>query len=243
MPGTLNESIAPKNPNYSNTTFPNALDDAKEYGLMQDIDSEMLQQYKRYESQIAAGNFDVAFQIAYSTIPGSSKKLADALFDAKKYNWLRDSVLSMQDFFLNSFQKYIDEKTKEAVGLSNNEKDPNWDLKAYTIAKTNQLLFEKFPIYLDVNKWEQHDDLWLQGNHNYNMFYMDADWIRYPMLDKRWDVETGKFVDNPLNGTETKAYMKAYSFLGRGETNSSNEIYIYAYKRPAISFSVYLKRI
>lgn len=228
---------------FYHTNFPNSLDDVTEHGLMQDVDTDMIAQYKIYENQLASGQSQAAYNTAYTNVNG--KRLADALFNADKYNWIRDSILSMQDFFLNKFDTYIAKKTQEVVGSSDDEDDVNSDVSSYTIDKVNSLLFtEKYYVPLLISNWTQ-DNLTKLYKQNVAISgaYASREYVRYPLLNKEYDVSSLSFYDVSMTATQVRQYNKLYSLLCNGEVNSNGIVTIYAYKLPSASFSILLKRV
>lgn len=232
-----------KNENFYNTNFPNSLDDVTEHALMQDIDSDLVAQYKLYESQIAAGNPQAAYNTAYSPVNG--KRLADSLFNADKYNWLRDSVLAMQEFFLNKFDNYIAKKTQEQVGTSDEEDTTSSAASAYTIDKVNSLLFDEIHyVPLLTSNWTQDSltklykqDVAVSG------IYASRDYVRHPLLTKAYDVDTMSFYDVSYTAAQIKQYNKLYGYLCIGDVKSNGIATFYAYKLPKSTFGIMLKRV
>lgn len=228
---------------FYHTNFPNSLDDVTEHGLMQDVDTDMIAQYKIYENQLASGQSQAAYNTAYTNVNG--KRLADALFNADKYNWIRDSILSMQDFFLNKFDNYIAKKTQEVVGSSDDEDDPSSGAAAYTIDKVNELLFtEKHYVPLLVSNWTQ-DSLTKLYKQSVSVsgIYSNREYVRHPLLNKEYDISTLSFSDISMTATQVKKYNKLYACLCNGEVNANGIATFYAFKLPSETFSIMLKRV
>lgn len=232
-----------KNETFYNTNFPNSLDDVTEHCLMQDIDSTLISQYKTYESQVASGQTQAAYNTAYTEVNG--KRLADSLFNADKYNWLRDSILAMQEFFLNKFDTYMNSKTQAEVGTAEDEDDPLSGASAYTIDKVNSLLFtEVYYVPLLAANWTQ-DDLTKLYKQNVAVsgVYASKEYVRHPLLTKEYNTSTLGFQDVALTASQIKSYNKLYACLCIGEVKSDGIATFYAYKLPKSDFSVMLKRV
>lgn len=232
-----------KNTNFYNTNFPDSLDDVSEHGLMQDIDAELVSQYKTYEAQLAAGQSQAAYNTAYTPVNG--KRLADALFNADKYNWIRDSILSMQEFFFNKFDAYISKKTQEVVGTSEDENSSSSSTAAYTINKVNSLLFDEvYYVPLLNSNWTQ-DKLTKLYTQNVAVtgLYANREYVRHPLLTKMYNIDTNNFVDVSYTATQIKKYNKLYNYLCIGEVKTNGIATFYAYRLPKSTFSVMLKRV
>lgn len=243
MADSIYDTGLTKNAEFYNTNFPNSLDDVTEHGLMQDIDTDMVAQYKIYENQIASGQSQAAYNTAYTMVNG--KRLADALFNADKYNWLRDSILAMQEFFLNKFDTYIAKKTQEQVGTTDDEDSSSSGASAYTIDKVNDLLFnEVYYVPLLNTNWTQDNltklykqDVAVTG------LYESREYVRHPLLTKSYDINSRSFNDVTYTADQIKAYNKMYGYLCIGNVGSNGIATFYAYKLPKDTFSVMLKRV
>lgn len=231
-----------RNASFYNTNFPSSLDDVKEHGLMQDIDADLVSTYKTYESQVASGQSQAAYETAYKSVNG--KRLADSLFNADKYNWLRDSILAMQEFFLNKFDAYIDSKTQAQIGTTTDENDSNSGSAAYTVDKMNEILFDE--IYVPLSAWN-----WSQVNTT-KMYKQQVavsgvkanrKYVRYPLLTKLYNTDSGYFYDASLTADQVKQYNKQYSKLANGVVDSDGIATFYAYKQPTETIGIILKRV
>lgn len=231
-----------KNASFYNTNFPDNLDDVREHGLMQDIDADVVAQYKIYENQIASGQSQAAYDTAYKLVNG--KRLADALFNADKYNWLRDSILAMQEFFLERFDSYIAQKTQEVVKTSTDENGSTSDATAYTVDKVNELLFGEIYVPLLASNWTQ-DKLTKVYKQDVSVPEVKASrqYVRHPLLTKQYDINSLSFINTTFTADQIKAYNKLYSRLANGVVNSDGIATFYAYKLPNDTFSVMLKRV
>ena len=233
---------------FPHTNFPANADDEKQYETMTDIDSEMLSQYQRY-TQAFNRNPEDAYRIAAEEIGNTHKKLSSAMFNAEKYNWLRDSTLATQKFIMQGLDLMIKNIYQKALNVTNDEDTSDNEISAYSVEKTNDLLFGSFKAFLPASEWKE-DTLT-------KMFYQkvecrgtsaDRDYVRYPMYNTMYDAEkkstsTKGFEKVTFSKDQTKAYSKAYGVLTEGEVAENNTATFWAFKKPTIDFCVMLKRV
>lgn len=231
-----------KNESFYNTNFPNSLDDVKTHGLMQDIDADLVATYKLYENQVAAGQSQAAYETAYKSVNG--KRLADSLFNADRYNWLRDSILAMQEFFLNKFDAYIDSKTQSEIGTTTDEDDNNSGSAAYTVDKVNEMLFGEIYVPLLASNWSQVNTTKMYKQQvAVSGVKASRQYVRYPLLTKLYNTDNGYFYDATLTADQVKQYNKQYSKIANGVVDSDGIATFYAFKKPSDTIGIILKRV
>lgn len=101
-------------PEYSNSEFPEQLDS---FPRMQDITSSevaLMNDYKRFIT-----NADIS---SAQSLLESNPSLRDKLFDASKFNSLRDAILSTQKFFTTNVQGFVENKQREMNQYTDNKK-------------------------------------------------------------------------------------------------------------------------
>lgn len=234
---------------YPHTSFPESMDDEKKHGTMTDITTDMLPQLKRYNEQFSV-NPDYAYKTACEEIGNTGFRLTDALFNAEKFNWLRDSMLATQRFVMTSLDemvKNVIQKSQNFITSETDNKDP--EISVYNVSTINSIMFSTHKAALLKDRWVK--------NNTTGMFSQTAecdgvfkkyDYMKYPLLNMAFDpkqegTENKGFVYKAFSIPETKVYLKAFGRLVDGSVDKDNQVTFTAMAKPEVDFCLYLKRI
>ena len=66
--------------------------------------------------------------------------MAKCLFNADKYNWMRDAVIAMERYYINDVQTMIRDVAARTVGLDDNNTKNSPGTNGYSINKINSLI-------------------------------------------------------------------------------------------------------
>lgn len=114
------------------TNFPVSEDN---WARMSDISASLIAAEKQYQALWEAGNISGA-----NALLDSNEGLRNAIFNADKWNKIRDGIIALQRFYLNDIQSYIEEVGKSAVGINDNPTEEERPLTAYSVEKMDELL-------------------------------------------------------------------------------------------------------
>ena len=116
----------------SHTLFPQATDDVSSHGLMTDVtaDYALLTAANQYSSAISSGNTARAAELLES-----NPQLANAIFNADKYNWMRDAIIATQRYYLNDVQAMIRDIAAHTVGFDDDNSENSPSTNGYSINK------------------------------------------------------------------------------------------------------------
>lgn len=131
------------------TLFPQAADDEAGHPLMSNISGDLFEAAKEYSKNIAQGN---AF--GAQTILQNNPDLVNTMFTAEKYNWMRDAIIAMQNYYVHDVEKMMEGLVGLEVHLDDNETQGNLNTYGYSIAKIKSIVNgTKYYFNLDPSTW------------------------------------------------------------------------------------------
>lgn len=121
----------------SHTLFPQATDDESGHSYMSDITSDpaLLTAANNYNTAVASGN---AARAAY--LLDENPDLANCIFNADKYNWMRDAIIAMERYYLNDVQSAIQTIAAHTVGLDDTNSAGSPTTNGYSISKITSMV-------------------------------------------------------------------------------------------------------
>ena len=102
---------------FPHTNFPDAVDDDKKYGYLQDVPYSMKDKVLAYQKAFSEGN-----TVECERLLSENPTLAKCMWKAIDYNWMRDAVLAMENYYISDVTAAIDEARGHAIGLNDNIK-------------------------------------------------------------------------------------------------------------------------
>lgn len=74
------------------------------------------------------------------TILDNNEELANCLFNADKYNWMRDAIIAMERYYLNDVQTMVEGIAANTIGIddTNSQNSPNTN--GYSISKITAMV-------------------------------------------------------------------------------------------------------
>ena len=121
----------------SHTLFPNAIDDEAGHPYMSDItsDASLLAVANQYNEAVASNDADTAAQILES-----NSNLQNCIFNADKYNWMRDAIIASQRYYMNDVELAIEQIAAHTVGIDDTNEYNSPNTNSYSITKIHSLI-------------------------------------------------------------------------------------------------------
>lgn len=123
---------------FSHTNFPDQLDDTGLHPMMTDVTQTLASAATNYANYVAAGNSSKARETL-----NNNPLLINCIFNADKFNWLRDSILAIETHYTRQIATMISEITSKAGTIKDDASSLTTSQKkayTYSINKINQLL-------------------------------------------------------------------------------------------------------
>ncbi len=104
------------------------------FDRMSDISADLLSAVLQYNAYQQAGNIE-----GCNTVLAENPGLVACLFNADKYNQLRDSIIAMERFLLNQVDQLYTDVVQSAVGINDNPTTEEASTVTYSAEKINRL--------------------------------------------------------------------------------------------------------
>lgn len=104
---------------------------------MTDVTSNptLLTKANQYSSAVSSNNASGA-----QAVLDSYPELANVIFNADKYNWMRDAILAIQKYYKDDVQAMIEDIANHAVGLDDDNSEGAPSENGYSITKIMSLI-------------------------------------------------------------------------------------------------------
>ena len=121
----------------AHTLFPEATDDEAGHPLMNDVTQSptLLQAANQYNTAIMLNN-----NVTAKSILDSNEELANCLFNADKYNWMRDAIIAMERYYLNDVQSMIEDVASRTVGFDDTNSQNSPSTNGYSISRITEMV-------------------------------------------------------------------------------------------------------
>lgn len=203
----------------THTLFPTVPDDSADHPYMQDAVSSqsLLAAATSYNAAINDGNAYLAQQIL-----DANEELQRCLFNAEKYNWMRDAIIACQRYYVNDVETYITALAANTIGIDDTNSQGSPGTNGYSITKINSLVSgTSSNITLDSSSWS-------------------GDSAPYTYTINLAGVTTTNMVDVSLSSNATLAQAKAWAkTMVMNATQSTGQVVLKAYgKKPSINIPI-----
>lgn len=74
------------------------------------------------------------------TILDSNEELANCLFNADKYNWMRDAIIAMERYYLNDVQTMVEGIAASTIGIDDTNSQGSPNTNGYSISKITAMV-------------------------------------------------------------------------------------------------------
>ena len=210
------------------TNFPDAEDN---WARMNDLTAYLFPLASQYNQLWDAGKINEANQLL-----DANPELKNAIFNADKWNKLRDAIIAIERYYLEDVQKMIERIAQSTIGINDNPEETDKPLVAYSAKKTETLIKESIKNNEKIVLVKFIADNWLGSEAPYtqtiNVEEISSD--DSPTMVKYWD--------GVYNKDDIKAYNKAFGILadGRGETGDKTITWT-CNKKPSVDIIIGLK--
>lgn len=206
------------------TNFPDAEDN---WARMSDINATLLSVALQYNSLWEAGQIDEA-----NALLDEHPELKNTIFNADKWNKIRDAIIALQRYYLNDVTDFIEYTAQAAIGINDKPIEGSENLVAYSAERVDKYVenIEKIiPVTFPVSGWSGSAPPYTQTINVESVTEEDE-----PMLVK--------YYESNFNTEQLKAYNKAFGFLadGLGETGDGTVTW-QCIKKPLVDITVGLK--
>lgn len=111
------------------------------FARMKDVGADTVKYVKQYNTYAEAENWD-----GCANVLSEHPEVINCLFDAEKFNKLRDAILATQRYYLNnvkadmdSMKEYVEYLKAETVGINDTEENAQSKLTTYSAYKISKL--------------------------------------------------------------------------------------------------------
>ena len=78
--------------------------------------------------------------VTAKSILDSNEELANCLFNADKYNWMRDAIMAMERYYINDVQTVITDIASRTIGLDDTNSQNSPSTNGYSISKITAMV-------------------------------------------------------------------------------------------------------
>lgn len=202
------------------TNFPDAEDN---WARMSDITATLLPVALQYNSLWEAGQIDEA-----NALLDANPNLLNTIFNADKWNKLRDAVIAIERYYLNDVTEFITHVAQSAIGINDNPAEEDKAVVAYSAKKIDN--FEKVITVTFLATG------WTGGSAPYEQT------INVEGITAEDEPMLAKYREGEFDVATAKAYNKAFGMLADGEgITGDGTITWKTIKKPAIDITIALK--
>lgn len=206
------------------TNFPDTEDN---WARMSDLTASLITVALQYNNLWDSGDIDGA-----NALLNSNPTLKNTIFNADKWNKLRDAVISLERYYLNDVQTFIERVAQSTIGINDAPSEEDKITNTYSAHKLDQLFDQMKSVKTALLAAENWSDTapYTQTVEVTGITAADEPIISLLLADN-------------ADGTSTKAQNKAWGFVDKGVTGDGT-ITFYCYnKKPAVDFSVGIKGV
>lgn len=234
----------------SHTVFPKYTDDTNNHPYMSDVSGSLRTYVNQYMSYYAAGNLTQCNELLTE-----HPELINCLFNADKYNWMRDAIVQVQRYYKQDMQQFVQDVAAATIGINDSATGSDLYTNAYSAAKTNEVV----AALIDDNVTGVDESTHTYSAAKINEFLSKAQftitlnqssWALsgtvYKLTVSKTGLSASKNYDMisaltaSSNLTTVKAYLKAFGCIYLGVT-ANNSVTFYAYKQPATTIDIILE--
>lgn len=213
------------------TSFPTQEDN---WARMSDVTASLMGLVTQYNSLYAQQKFDECNQLLQN-----NPQLLQTIFNADKWNKIRDGIISLQRFFLEEVEQFIYNVANNTVGINNDPNKEESKTTAYSSGKVDEIIDNVVAminetinfrtVNLQASKWSGSSPF------TQTVALKDITGADSPIISL--------YLTNSDNASTVKAKSKAYGYIDRA-TTADGSITFYCYqKKPAVDFAVAVKGV
>ena len=214
------------------TNFPDAEDN---WARMSDVTATLLSAALQYNEYWENGEIDAA-----NDLLDANPNLKNTIFNADKWNKLRDAIIAVERYYLNDVQDFIEETAQSAIGINDNPEEEDKTLVSYSANKVDELINNtttNITTKLTTVKTASVSSSGWSSSAPYTQT------ITVSGITSSDRPVVSIYISGNPNASSVKSMNKAYSCVDRVTTGSGN-VTLYCYnKKPTTTFSIALKGV
>lgn len=78
--------------------------------------------------------------VTAKSILDNNEELANCLFNADKYNWMRDAIIAMERYYLNDVQTMVEGIAANTIGIDDTNSQDSPNTNGYSISKITAMV-------------------------------------------------------------------------------------------------------
>lgn len=214
------------------TNFPDAEDN---WARMSDVTATLLSAALQYNTLWEEGKIDEA-----NDLLDANPALKNTIFNADKWNKLRDAIIAVERYYLNDVQDFIEETAQSAIGINDNPEEEDKTLVSYSASKVDELINNtttNITTKLTTVKTASVSSSGWSSSAPYTQT------VSVSGITSNDKPIISIYIGDGQNSSTVKLMNKAYSCIDRVTTGSGN-VTLYCYnKKPTTTFSIALKGV
>lgn len=214
------------------TNFPDAEDN---WARMSDVTATLLSAALQYNTLWEEGKIDEA-----NDLLDANPALKNTIFNADKWNKLRDAIIAVERYYLNDVQDFIEETAQSAIGINDNPEEEDKTLVSYSASKVDELINNtttNITTKLTTVKTASVSSSGWSSSAPYTQT------VSVSGITSNDKPIISIYIGDGQNSSTVKLMNKAYSCIDRVTTGSGN-ITLYCYnKKPTVNFTVAIKGV
>lgn len=214
------------------TNFPDAEDN---WARMSDVTATLLSAALQYNTLWEEGKIDEA-----NDLLDANPALKNTIFNADKWNKLRDAIIAVERYYLNDVQDFIEETAQSAIGINDNPEEEDKTLVSYSASKVDELINNTTTNITTKLTTVKTATISSSGWSSSAPYTQTVSVSGITSNDKPI---ISIYIGDGQNSSTVKLMNKAYSCVDRVTTGSGN-VTLYCYnKKPTTTFSIALKGV
>lgn len=142
-------TLDPETGKYPDLPYANFPAEESTIDRMEDISSITYPLVMQYEEYIKSGNFDAANQLI-----NDNPDLLKNFFNPTKFNWIRDTFIAMERYYLEQINTAYEQTIQNAVGINDTPTEEESPVVAYSAKKINRI-HNRREILLRSSDWSE----------------------------------------------------------------------------------------
>lgn len=209
------------------SNFPAAEDN---WARMSDLTPSLLAVASQYNTLWDAGDLDGA-----SALLAANPELVKTIFNADKWNKLRDAVIAVERFFRTEVETFIERVGQQAIGINDDPGEEGEAMTAYSSQKVNLLLNGMETALSEIRSVKLPASGWSAS-------YPYSQTVSVQGLTTESNPILGKGLAGNESEAVVKAYNKAFGMIFAAEAGDGTATFLAA-KKPASDLVVKLKGV
>ena len=214
---------------YEDTPLTNFPDSEDNWARMSDVTATLLSAALQYNEYWENGEIDAA-----NDLLDENPNLKNTIFNADKWNKLRDAIIAIERYYLNDVTNFIEETAQSAIGINDNPNEEDKTVVSYSASKTDQLINNLNTKLTTVKTVVINSSGW-SSNSPYTQTVNVSD------ITSNDKPIISIYIGEGQNASTVKLMNKAYACIDR-VVSGNGSVTLYCYnKKPTVNFTIALK--